>query len=105
MVRDCAITRRDASLKVIPKSSAMAGRARKMMLKLITIVTSDSPTAQNARHLYQAFSGAPGSHAGSFRRGLRDGLSVGHRRIGAQVWTCRMRLEYRTVVNLHRERS
>ena len=64
MVSDCAMTRRDASLKVIPKSSAMAGRARKMMLKLITMVTRDRPTAQNARHLYQAFSGAPGSHTG-----------------------------------------
>ena len=64
MVRDCAMTNRDASLNVMPKSSAMAGSARKMMLKLITIVTSESPTAQNARHLYQAFSGAAGSHAG-----------------------------------------
>ena len=63
-VRDCAMTSRDASLNVMPKSSAMAGRARKTMLKLITMVTRESPTAQNARHLYQAFSGAAGSHAG-----------------------------------------
>ena len=63
-VRDWAMTRRDASLNVMPKSSAIAGRARKTMLKLITMVTSESPTAQNARHLYQAFSGAAGSHAG-----------------------------------------
>jgi len=50
-VKDCAITISETWRSVIPKSVAMESSARKMMLKLITIVTSDNPTAENAFHL------------------------------------------------------
>ena len=50
-VRDCAMTISETWRSVMPKSVAMESRARNMMLKLITIVTSDNPTAENAFHL------------------------------------------------------
>ena len=51
IVSDWAITTHETARRVMSKSLAMLERARKTMLKLITIVTVERPTAAKVFHL------------------------------------------------------
>ena len=50
-VRENPRTTQVTSLSVASKSKAMTGKARMVMLMLITMVTNDNATARNAFHL------------------------------------------------------